>query len=71
MQKQSVSLDALMLELGVTRCMLHALRKEAYRAGDTAMATICTSALVGDELAVRECGRVIADARAMRDEVRS
>lgn len=46
---------------------LRALRQEAGEHGDLGMVAICDRALGGDDEAVLECARVIAEARAHDD----
>lgn len=44
---------------------LRRLRAEAGEAGDLAQVALCDLALAGDQVAIAECRRVIAWARAM------
>ena len=46
---------------------IEALKNEAAVAGDLAMVRTCDRALDGDESALRDCARVIADAVSMAD----
>jgi hypothetical protein len=48
----------------ITRQQIRDLRSRAGGAGDTRQIEICTRALEGDERAVAECARVIAEASA-------
>ncbi len=44
------------------------LREEARVAGDWHMADICTQAIDGSAAAIRECDRVLEDAKAQLDQ---
>jgi len=46
---------------------IKALRKEAGAAGDYEMVEVCDRALAGDDAAIAECEKIIADAKAMED----
>ncbi|MFA6118249.1 MAG: hypothetical protein WC729_29960 [Sphingomonas sp.] len=48
----------------IERAAIRILSAEAAEAGDLAMVAICQRALDGDDRAIRECERVIAEARA-------
>lgn len=50
-----------------TTKQLKQLRDESAKAGDLSMYAICVDALLGDEDAIDECARVIAEAEAMDD----
>jgi len=52
----------------VTDDDIEQLGREAAAAGDSAMADLCESALVGDRDAHRECERAIYAAAAMCDD---
>lgn len=51
----------------ITHEQIQALRDEAGQAGDLEQVAICDRALEGDETAIAECERVIADAAARAD----
>ena len=58
-----------MATTSITFTQIETLLAEAAEAGDLVMVAVCGRALEGDEAARAECGRVIAAARAMDDEL--
>lgn len=52
----------------VTDTEIAALAKEAAAAGDAEMVKICGRALIGQNAARKECGRVMQAAKAMREK---
>jgi len=66
-QHHRVDGKALVLEVGPTRAQIVELLAEAHKAGDQAMAEICTAALELDEDAIIECDHVIFEAQRGND----
>jgi hypothetical protein len=54
-------------ETKITTDQIEALRQESGEAGDSEQVAICDRALAGNQDALRECFRVINEARAMWD----